>query len=51
MVTMSRLTKAIRSRRDIARTRRELNRAIANASTPAMRDELILVAQRGRNVL
>ena len=48
---MSRLSKAIRSRRDIARTRRELNRAIANAATPALRDELILVAQRGRNVL
>ena len=28
------------------RTRRELNRAISNAFTPAMRDELILVAQR-----
>ena len=51
MVAMSRLSEAIRSRRDIARTRRELNRAIANAATPAMRDELILVAQRGRNVL
>jgi hypothetical protein len=50
MVAMSRLTKAIRSRREILRTRRELNRAIANASTPAMRDELILVAQRGGNV-
>ena len=48
---MSRLTKAIRSHRDIYRTRRELNGAIANASTPAMRDELILVAQRGGNVL
>jgi hypothetical protein len=50
MVAMSRLTKAIRSRRDIARTHRELNRAIANASTPAMRDELIMVAQRAGNV-
>jgi hypothetical protein len=50
MVAMSRLTKAIRSRHEILRTRRELNRAIANASTPAMRDELILVAQRGGNV-
>ncbi len=47
---MSRLTKAIRSRRNIARTRQELNRAIANASTPAMRDELIMVAQRAGNV-
>ena len=48
---MSRLAKAIRSRRDISRTRRELNRAIQNATTPAMRDELILVAQRGGKVL
>ena len=47
---MSRLTKAIRSRREILCVRRQLNRAIANASTPAMRDELILVAQRGGNV-
>jgi hypothetical protein len=47
---MSRLTRAIRSRREILRTRRELSRAIANASTPTMRDELILVAQRGGNV-
>jgi len=51
MVAMSRLVKAIRSRHDINRTRRELNRAIANATTPAMRDELILVAQRGGKVL
>lgn len=48
---MSRLTKAIRSHRETARTRRELDRAIANASTPALRDELILVAQRGGKVL
>ena len=51
MVAMSRLVKAIRSRHDINRTRRELNRAITNATTPAMRDELILVAQRGGKVL
>jgi hypothetical protein len=51
MVAMSRLVKVIRSRREINRARRELNRAIANATTPAMRDELILVAQRGGNVL
>ena len=48
---MSRLVKAVRSRREINRARRELNRAIANATTPAMRDELILVGQRGGNVL
>ncbi|GAA2095610.1 hypothetical protein GCM10009841_06840 [Microlunatus panaciterrae] len=43
---MSRLGKAFRSHRESSRSRRELNRAIANAATPAMRDELILVAQR-----
>ncbi len=43
---MSRLGKAIQSHREINRTRRELARAISNAATPAMRDELILVAQR-----
>ena len=48
---MSRFVKVIRGHREIGRTRRELNRAISNAATPAMRDELILVAQRGGNVL
>jgi isopentenyl phosphate kinase len=48
-VAMSRLAQAIRSRHEIKGTRRELNRAIASATTPAMRDELILVAQRGGN--
>ncbi|HYP46661.1 MAG TPA: hypothetical protein VEQ66_15865 [Propionibacteriaceae bacterium] len=43
---MSNLAKAIRSRRDHTRNRRAIDRAIANAPTPAMRDELILVAQR-----
>ena len=43
---MSRLAKAIQSHREFSRTRRELNRAIGNAVTPAMRDELLLVAQR-----
>jgi hypothetical protein len=43
---MSRLAKALRSRREINRTRREINRAISTAATPAMRDELIMVAQR-----
>lgn len=51
MLAVSRVVKAIRSYREINRTRRELNRAIANATTPAMRDELILVAQRDGNVL
>ena len=48
---MSRLTKAVRSRREMSRTRRELNRAISKAATPSMRDELILVAQRAGNVV
>lgn len=43
---MSRLSKAVRSRRESSRNERAMNRAIANAATPAMRDELILVAQR-----
>ena len=47
---MSRLVKVIRSHREMSRTRRELNRAISNATTPAMRDELIMVAQRAGNV-
>ena len=47
---MSRLIKVIRSHQEINRTRRQLNRAIAYAATPAMRDELILVAQRDGKV-
>jgi hypothetical protein len=42
---MSRLAKAIRSHREINRNRRALNRALENAS-PAMRDELLVIAQR-----
>lgn len=44
---MSRLTKAIRAHRETTRTRRALASAIDNAATPAMRDELIMIAQRG----
>ena len=47
---MLRLVKVIRSYQEISRTRRELNRAISNAATPSLRDELILVAQRNGNV-
>ncbi len=43
---MSRLAKAIRSQREISRNRRAVSRAIDHAATPAMRDELILIAQR-----
>ena len=47
---MSRLAKAIRSRRESRRTRRALDVAIHNAATPSMRDELIMVAQRNNAV-
>jgi hypothetical protein len=43
---MPRLAKAINNRREHTRGRRELSRAIINAPTPALRDELILLAQR-----
>ncbi|MBN9609985.1 MAG: hypothetical protein J0I11_11800 [Actinobacteria bacterium] len=43
---MTRLAKAFRSHREISRTRRALAAAIDNAATPAMRDELIMIAQR-----
>ena len=37
---------ALRSRREAARNRLVINQAIARAATPAMRDELIIAAQR-----
>jgi hypothetical protein len=43
---MPRLAQAIRTHRELNRTRREIDRAIHNAATPSMRDELIIVAQR-----
>jgi hypothetical protein len=43
---MSRITQAIRSSREASRNRREIGRAIDRAATPAMRDEIILMAQR-----
>ena len=43
---MSRLAKAIRSRREYRNARRALGVAISNAATPSLRDELILVGQR-----
>jgi hypothetical protein len=42
---MSRLSKAVRNHREIARTRREVGRAIEHAATPAVRDELRSMAQ------
>lgn len=43
---MSRIANAIRSSREVSRNRREIGRAIERAATPAMRDEIILMAQR-----
>jgi hypothetical protein len=43
---MGTLAKAFRGRREHNRTRRAVNRAIETAATPALRDELILMAQR-----
>lgn len=43
---MSRLAKAIRSHRENTRNHRAVNYAIERAATPAMRDEIILLAQR-----
>lgn len=42
---MASLAKAFRSRREQTRSRREIERAISNAASPAMRDELIIAAQ------
>jgi hypothetical protein len=36
----------LRARRVESRSRRAVNRAIATAATPAMRDELLIMAQR-----
>ena len=43
---MPSLAKAVRSHRELNRNRREMNRAINKAGSPALRDELIIVAQR-----
>lgn len=42
---MSRLAQAIRSHRESSRNRRDLGQALQTAS-PAMRDELLVLAQR-----
>ena len=36
----------VRARRVEARNRRAVNRAVASAATPAMRDEILIMAQR-----
>ncbi|MGY1825197.1 MULTISPECIES: hypothetical protein [unclassified Blastococcus] len=41
---MSSVTTSWRRRRQLARTRRELNKALARSSSPAMRDELLTMA-------
>lgn len=43
---MSRLVQTIRSRRDVRRSRQAIEHAIVSAASPALRDELITVAQR-----
>jgi hypothetical protein len=43
---MSRFTRALRSRRDAARSTRAIEQAIVGANSPALRDELITIAQR-----
>lgn len=40
------ITAKIRARRVEARHRRAMNQAIATAATPAMRDEILIMAQR-----
>ncbi|HWM00717.1 MAG TPA: hypothetical protein VNP92_00105 [Actinophytocola sp.] len=40
------ITAKLRARRVESRNRRAVNRAVANAATPAMRDELLIMAQR-----
>ena len=41
---MSTVTSSWRQRRQAARTRRAIDRAIARSSSPAMRDELLTMA-------
>jgi hypothetical protein len=42
--TMSTVTNSWRQRRQAARTRRAIDRALARSSSPAMRDELLTIA-------
>jgi hypothetical protein len=41
---MSTVTSSWRQRRQAARTRRAIDRAVARSSSPAMRDELLTIA-------
>ncbi len=44
-IAMSRLAKVIRHHREISRNERALSRVLDSAS-PAMRDEILIIAQR-----
>ena len=44
---MNSVTSGWRQRRQAARTRRAIDRALARASSPAMRDELLTMANGG----
>ena len=48
---MSSVTSTWRQRRQAARNRRALDRAVWGANTPAMRDELLTLAGVGSNVI
>lgn len=45
---MSSVTTSWRRRRQVARTRRALDRALSRTSSPAMRDELLTMANGGQ---
>lgn len=47
---MTSLARAIRNHRESARSRRELLRAISNATTPGARDDLIMAMQRNDSI-
>jgi hypothetical protein len=43
---MNRISRAVREHRSLTRTRRDITRAINESASPAMRDELLTMAQR-----
>jgi hypothetical protein len=43
---MNSMTSSWRQRRQVARTRRAIDEALARSSSPAMRDELLTLASR-----
>jgi hypothetical protein len=44
------ITAKLRARRVESRNRRAVNHAISTAATPAMRDELLIMAQRSSSI-